>query len=485
MQVHRSMSSVPFEVTGDGSGLAGRAGLGLVAELADRSGLSGELSQAVGAVRRWAQHDPGKVLRDVALTLVDGGDALRHMGGLASEAEIFGDVGSASTVCRTVVAVADDDEALARIAAARKIARETVWAAGGEPPAVAIARARERGGPAAAGGEAADDDERPGEPLAVDLDATISIAHSDDKDGAGATYKGTWGFHPLLAYLDRGDGASEALAGQLRPGNAGANNAADHVAVFAEASWQLPALPDGVRRLVRADSAGASHVFLGHVRWAGWEFSVGFPLTPEVKDAIRTTPDEAWVAAITQHGEVRKGASVAELTDAVDLAGWPEGSRLLVRCEPLHPGAQQTLDDVDGYRFTAFLTDQPETDLAILDVRHRGHARVEDCIRADKDTGLRTLPCESFARNAVWLELILTAHDLINWTQVLTLDGELRLAEPQQLRHRLLHIPANLVSHARTRWVHLKRDWPWTPQLVDAFARLRQLPLPPAPLPPG
>lgn len=91
-----------------------------------------------------------------------------------------------------------------------------------------------------------------------------------------------------------------------------------------------------------------------------------------------------------------------------------------MRCEPLHPGAQQTLDDVDGYRFTAVLTDQADADLARLDARHRAHVHVEHDIRCDKDTGLRTFPCDTFARNAVWLELILIAHDLMSWTQVLT-----------------------------------------------------------------
>jgi hypothetical protein len=380
-------------------------------------------------------------------------------------------------VCRTISAVANDDEALARVSAARKLAREAVWAAGGEPPAVAAASAHEADG-GVGGGDV-------GEPLAIDLDATISIAHSDDKDGAGATYKGTWGFHPMLAYLDRGDGTSEALAGRLRAGNAGANNAGDRLAVFAEACWQLPELPAGLWRLVRADTAGASHAFLDAARQAGWAFSVGFPLSPEIKDAIRDLPEAAWTPAITQCGDLRPDAEVAELTDTVDLAGWPAGSRLIVRCEPLHPGAQQTLDYVEGCRFTAFLTDQPDQGLARLDARHRGHARVEDCIRCDKDTGLRTLPCDTLARNAVWLELILSAHDLINLTQVLALDGELRLAEPQQLRYKLLHLPANLPRHARKRWLHLKGDWPWSPALVAAFQRLRQRPSPGCHCPPA
>ncbi|MGH8905232.1 MAG: hypothetical protein ACRD0K_01615 [Egibacteraceae bacterium] len=87
---------------------------------------------------------------------------------------------------------------------------------------------------------------------------------------------------------------------------------------------------------------------------------------------------------------------MAEVTGQLDLSAYPQGSRVIVRREPLHPGAQQTLFDVDGKRFTAFLTDQPGTDLAggdqpdhgcdlaDLDRVHREHAHVEDRIRGAK-----------------------------------------------------------------------------------------------------
>jgi len=182
--------------------------------------------------------------------------------------------------------------------------------------------------------------------------------------------------------------------------------------------------------LLRADSAGATHTFVDHVHGAGVRFSVGFPITARVRDAIRGVDDKDWVPAVRQDGALRDGAAAAELTAAVDLSGWPAGSRLIVRREPLHPGAQQTLDDIDGARFTCFLTDQTDTDLAALDVRHRAHARVEDRIRGAKNTGARTLPCNTLARNAVWLQLVLAAQDLMTFMQALTLDGALRVAEP-------------------------------------------------------
>jgi hypothetical protein len=151
------------------------------------------------------------------------------------------------------------------------------------------------------------------------------------------------------------------------------------------------------------------------------------------------------VQAIRQSGEKREGAAVAEITDRLDLGKYPAGSRVIVRREPLHPGAQQTLWDVAGARFTAFLTDQPDTDLAALDCVHREHAHMQDRIRGAKDTGARNLGCETFERNQVWLALVMMAQDLMVWTQVLTFDGRLRLAEPATLRYMVLHAPARIV----------------------------------------
>ena len=77
--------------------------------------------------------------------------------------------------------------------------------------------------------------------------------------------------------------------------------------------------------------------------------------------------------------------------------------------------------------------------------RHRAHARVEDRIRCGKDTGKPALPCDTFAshaRNQLWLQLMLLAQDLLTFTQILGFDpGELRTAEPQQLRYKVLHTP--------------------------------------------
>ena len=165
-----------------------------------------------------------------------------------------------------------------------------------------------------------------------------------------------------------------------------------------------------------------------------------------------------------------------EITDRVDLSSWPEGSRLIVRRERPHPGAQLSFTDHDGYRFQAILTDQTDPDIAVLERRHRQRARVEDRIRDDKDTGLAKLPFKAFALNEVWLEIVMLAHDLIVWTQALVLDGELAKAEPKRLRYRLLHVAARLAFSGRRGKLHLPAAWPWTEALKAAFEKLKTLP---------
>lgn len=90
--------------------------------------------------------------------------------------------------------------------------------------------------------------------------------------------------------------------------------------------------------------------------------------------------------------QVRDGAWVAELTPLLHLQGWPERMRVIARKNRPHPGAQLRLTDIDGHRITCFATNHPGANLPALELWHRRRARVEDRIRAAKDTGLRNLP---------------------------------------------------------------------------------------------
>jgi Transposase DDE domain group 1 len=442
MQVQRTELVKTLQIVADADRLTSRAGTMLLAGLADRVGLTGALSQAMGGVRkRRCRHDPGRTLCDLAVMLADGGDCLADLSVLRDQPSLFGDVGSAATGWRALAALSP--ERLGAVRRARASARAQVWGLAGAP-----------------------------ERVILDLDATLITAHSE-KERAAGTYKHGFGFHPLLCFESE---TKEALAGILRPGNAGANTAADHIEVLELALAQLPEQVKGPGLLVRADSGGATHAFLDDLVGQGFGFSVGFDLTEPVRKAILAVPEQAWRPALTQAGEEREGAAVAEL--ALDLAanGWPAGTRAICRRERPHPGAQLSFTDEDGYRFQVFITNQQGGRIERLEQLHRQHAVVEDRIRCGKDSGLRNLPFRGFQANAAWLELALIGQDLLAWTQRLLLEGELGRCEPKRLRYRLLHVAGRLTRHARRQRLHLPRGWAWGNQLLEAFARLRALP---------
>jgi DDE family transposase len=438
-----------FEVTTDGTGVVGHGGAALLRELADRVGLTRTLGwRQAGGYRR---HPDSAVLRDLAVMLADGGDCLSDLAALRDQPELFGPVASTPTAWRVLDRVARDADGLARLRAARAHARARAWAAGGDPDV---------------------------ELLVIDADATLVLAHSDHKEGAAGTYKHTFGFAPLLAYLDRGAAPGEPLAGILRPGNAAPGTASDLVELVELALAQLPAAATATQPvLVRSDSAGGSSKLAWHLRDRRVEFSLGMQIDAHVREAILAQPEHAWTPAVDADGQVRNGAEVCELTGRIDLHTWPAGTRAICRREDAHPGAQLRFSDHDGHRFQVFLTDQDDPDVACLELRHRQRARVEDRIRAAKATGLQNLPFDRWRRNAVWLELILAAQDLVWGTQALLLDGELAVAEPKTLRYRLLHTAARVVRHARRVVLRLQRTWPWAAALAGAFTRLRALPL--------
>jgi hypothetical protein len=444
LKVMRDGRPVTVEVMADGAGLVSHAGTALVAQVADKVGLTSALSARLAAVKqRRRGHDPGRVIRDLAVMLVDGGECVSDLGAVRQQDALFGAVASDSTAFRTVDRIASAPGMLDAVRVAHANARARFWELHGAP-----------------------------ERLTLDVDATLITAHSEKEQAAG-NYKGGYGFHPLQVYLDE---TREALGGLLRPGDAGSNTAEDHKTVIDRALAQIPAEHvEALQILVRADSAGATHGLVDYCREANMRFSVGYELTEQVRSAILQIPADAWVPALDQDGSERENGEVCEITDHVDLSAWPERCRLIVRRERPHPGAQLSFTDHDGYRFGAILTDQTDENIAVLECRHRQHAHVEDRIRDDKDTGLSKFPFKEFALNEVWLQIVMLAHDLLVWTQALLLDGELAKAEPKRIRYRLLHVAGRIAFSGRRGKLHLQNTWPWADELLAAFQKLKTL----------
>ena len=442
-------------VSADGSGIVSQAGALLLTGAVRVTGLGSGLSAGLG---RWraprAVHDPGKVIADLAVAVALGGDCLADIGMLRAEPELFGPVASDPVVSRLVTRLADDaPRALRAIRAARAAARQRAWDLAGDTA------------PGADGGR-----------VTIDIDATIVTACSE-KDQATPTWKKTFGFHPLTVFADHGpEGQGEPLAIMLRPGNAGSNTAADHIAATKIALAQLPGRTRR-RVLIRADSGGGTHGFLDWLTRPGrrLEYSVGFTITDDIATAIGKIPAAAWTAAYDGEGLVRDGAWVAEVTGMLKLGSWPGGMRLIVRKERPHPGAQLRFTDIDGHRLTCFATSTTTGQLADLELRHRRRARCEDRIRCAKDTGLRNLPLQGYDQNQVWCEIVALACELLAWTQLLAFTGAARRYEPKRLRLRILSVAGRLIRGGRRLRLRLGARWPWAGDITTAIGRIQAL----------
>jgi Transposase DDE domain group 1 len=448
-------SARPVVVEPGGTGVVAHVGLHALCSFADRLGLGDALSFAIPPRgERSPLHDRGKVLVQQMATIAGGGESCADIEYLRAEETLFGFVPSDSTVWRCFHEITP--ETRTNLKAALATVREKVWSRSG----------------ATTGSD----------PVVLDVDASLVEIHSEGKEGTGPTYKGGFGFHPLLLFADA---TGEALSGMLRPGNAGSNTVSDHLVVTDEAIAQLPAAvaaghhegddPALVRRnvVMRADSAGCTEDFLGGLRTRNVGFSVVCRKNAQVEAAILDAigMEECWAPAVSQDGELREGAAVIELTSLVDLSNYPSGTRLIVRREPLHPGAQQSLFPSLEFRYWGFYTDQGGDPVA-LDAFMRAHAHVEENISRLKHSGLLRFPFSGGEANKNWLFAVLAAADLVRWFQLLCVNGDLALARPKALRWSVFHAPGRVVHSARRVVVRVLDGWPTADALLSAYRRI-------------
>jgi Transposase DDE domain group 1 len=467
-----------LSVAADAGGLIGHAGAVLLRKLADQCGLTSALGAALGRRGKFPLVDRGVALVSMAVAIALGARSMSDIAVLAHQEPVFGAPPSDTTVRRTLELA--DARTLDKIARARAGVRTHVWslicARPGGFPWLEVA------GKVLAGW------------LVIDLDGTLITAHSD-KEGAAPTFKMGYGFHPLAAWLAN---TAESLAMLLRPGNAGSNTFADHLTVLTAAIRQIPARMRS-RLLVRVDGAGASHELIKHLlslssRRRTVLFTCGWAITEADEQAIGLLPPGAWQAAVDQDGVVQEDKHVAEITHLLGRAGnWPGGLRWIARrTKPSRRQARNltAFERATGWRYSIIVTNIPAAGgipgvpgshhAQFTDVLHRQHAVVEDGVRTAKSMGLRNLPSKTWVVNCGWVLAANIAADLAAWCRLLGLydQEDLKDAEPDTLRYRLLSLPARLVRHARARVLKISRTWPWKEAFQACWERLCALPAP-------
>jgi len=474
-----------------GAGTVAHAGIVLPRLLGDRVGLTAGFSAVLARVGFVPGRDRGRAVVDTAAALAAGATCLSDVEVMTAQVEIFGPGGGASdsTLLRVLNELAarlnGDGLPGRRLAAMMAKARSKAWAhivaRHGNLPAVKVA-----------GKDLRREPEQPGQVgravLVVRVDATLIEADSS-KDGAKGHWKGGFGFHPLGAWCSN---IGDNLAVMLRPGNAGAFTAADHLLVLAAALEQIPA-HWRTDILVTTDGAGASHDIIDYLsalntapvhgrRGRRIEYSIGWPVDERTMTAIGELRERDWADAISADGTLDPGAQVVELTGILRqgpggdrMDGWPADQRVIARRVPRPAGDQAKLGQDPNWRYGAFTTNTVAGQLQWLDARHRTQAHIEDKMKELKACGAENLPSVDWHRNSAWLQLAALACTLNAWLRHLALHGALAKAEPKTLRYRLLGAPARHVVHARGRTLLIPPGWRWAPDLASGWERLQAL----------
>ncbi len=470
----KANSSLRLRVEVGGGSQVGHVGLWLLGRFADRLRVGEVLSEAFGP--SGVVHDRGRLLVHLMLVLAGGGEACTDIETLRSQRGLFGPVASDSTLYRTLTGA--DEGLVESLAGAMATVRERVWA-----------------------------DYPEGETVILDIDSSVHELHSENKQHAAPTYNYKYGFHPMYCFADW---TGEPLAARLRRGDATPNQVSDLVDVLDAAIRALPkrmrvghSPGDDPERVaypirVRADSA-AGPAFATECRKRNIGFSFVARSSDGIAEALSHIPvdDPRWQPALPQprpvqdndpnSGEADKGpdnseegpdgvrsdnktedlepkpvrAHVIELTDHVKAYRWPDDLRLVVRREPLHPGARTSLFDSDNWRYWGHWTDQPEP-APESDRDMRAHARVETHIARVKDQGGNRFPFAKYAPNRLWLHIVALADTLVRWFQKLSLPKHhpLTRAKPKTLRWNLWHIPGIITRHSRRTTLRIPLTWP-------------------------
>ncbi len=292
--------------------------------------------------------------------------------------------------------------------------------------------------------------------LIVDVDSFVGAVHGRSKQGAAFGYTRERGYHPLLA--TRAD-TGEVVHIRLRKGSA--NTSRGMLRFTDELIARVERAGAAGPKLLRADSGFWSKATFDRLERAGWSYSIGVRLQPQVRAAIEQIDESAW-----QTLPDYPPTSIAQIAETSF-----RGGRLVVR-------RVRTLDRqgelLPTWELYPFLTNRTDA-LAVVESEHRQHAVVELAIRDLKDQALAHFPSGKFMANAAWTVIACLAHNLLRWTGIVGLPGQ-TIRAARTVRRRLLALPGRLTRTARRWTLHLPARWPWQRDLIAALARLRALP---------
>jgi Transposase DDE domain group 1 len=266
--------------------------------------------------------------------------------------------------------------------------------------------------------------------LILDLDSTVVTVFGRQEGAAvgyNPRYRGKRSYDPLLCLEANSSFLWDA---ELRRGDAG--TWAGSVELLASCFLSVPS---DIRELrVRADAGFGYHPVLEMLEARPAQYAVVARMTAPLKRALRGLGYERlnprWEIAEFEHR----------------ASDWPRSRRCIVArrlIEETEP--EPTLFTLERYLYRAWFTSLPLTPAGVWHF-YDGRAGMETRIRElREDYALRKIPTRAFAANALYLEVVRLAYNLVTAFQRMCLPEEWQSLTLSKLRHRLFWLPGELI----------------------------------------
>jgi hypothetical protein len=271
--------------------------------------------------------------------------------------------------------------------------------------------------------------------LILDLDSTVVTAFGKQNGaeiGYNPKYRGKRSYNPLLCLEANSSFLWDA---ELRPGNAGVWESSPDLLQTSFAN-----VPPEIRELrFRGDSGFGYEPVLHELEEFGARYAVVARLTVPLKRRFPGLNYERanarWELAETEYRAL----------------GWPHARRIIAARRFIEKeDAQTTLFGMGRYLYRAWTTNLDLTPAAVWRF-YEGRAAMEPRIHElREDFALRKIPTASFAANAIYLEVIRLAYNLVTAFQRTCLPETWQSHTLQTLRFKLFLLPAELTrTHNR------------------------------------
>lgn len=303
----------------------------------------------------------------------------------------------------------------------------------------------------------------PAETLTLDFDSSYVKSYSSRREGADPTYLKRYALHPLFCFVSNLD---ICLNAKLRKGN---SHTARGIDQFIDQS--LKRVPSGIGIRARFDSGFFSERLLCHLQRRGVTYLCGVPLNARIKEQIALIGQDSWQPCLDKYeGEV------AEF--GYRMASSKVFRRYIVKRIERNPGEQLELE-TGSYNYWVCATNDHLADPAILESEHRHKAQVEGGIRELKQNlGLHVWRKHRFYANWAWLLIVVTAHNLLRWTELLGQLGSDARLRAKRLRYRYLNVAGLLVTTGRRTILKLSGHYPLAGNFTSALVAIRALHVP-------